>query len=392
MILDDKSNKTSSDDDNNNERSKLDLLIKQSSSFDLDAKMDDMKEEADSASDHVKRQKNYTTIIEILRRLQHLCVKETHGGGAEVFRKPKKHEQRLLRNMRAHTVVLELLQISYDKKGDVRMKEVMRLAHEFLQSFCLGNHANQVLLHQSQDLFLTSDVLECQTLRAIYNNNYVLCSEISERVIQHFIHNIETVGKHVEYLKFLQTIVKAEGSHIRRCQDLVMQEMDNSGEDVLLFYNDKASFNIFVELMKSKKDREDKYGPLQYHINLVKLLARCTEGKNVFTEIRCHSLLSLDDIIRVVTHADCIVEVKDTYINFLNHCFIDTEVEMKEIYVSNHIWNLFENFLMDINRLLTESSHTRSFVLENYATISIMNLITTFFNSPFSDQSTTVQV
>lgn len=71
-------------------------------------------------------------------------------------------------------------------------------------------------------------------------------------------------------------------------------------------------------------------------------------GKNVGTEIKCHSLLSLDDIVHVVTHEGCLPEVKEAYINFLSHCFIDTEVEMKDIYVSHHIWTLFENFLKDI--------------------------------------------
>jgi len=38
------------------------------------------------------------------------------------------------------------------------MHEVMRLAHKFLQSFCLGNQANQAILNQSLDLFLTPGV------------------------------------------------------------------------------------------------------------------------------------------------------------------------------------------------------------------------------------------
>lgn len=38
-------------------------------------------------------------------------MQEIPGGGY----KPRKHEQRLLRNMGAHAVVLELLQIPYDK-------------------------------------------------------------------------------------------------------------------------------------------------------------------------------------------------------------------------------------------------------------------------------------
>ena len=86
-------------------------------------------------------------------------------------------------------------------------------------------------------------------------------------------------------------------------------QLVNVGEDVLLFYNDKASFANLGELMQSERHRMDPASPLMYHINLVQLLACCTEGKNVYTEIKCHSLLPLDDIVRVVTHQDCIPEV-----------------------------------------------------------------------------------
>lgn len=72
--------------------------------------------------------------------------------------KPRKHEQRLLRNVGVHTVVLDLLQIPYDEKDDYRMNELMRLAHEFLQNFCLGNQQNQILLHKQLDLFLNPGV------------------------------------------------------------------------------------------------------------------------------------------------------------------------------------------------------------------------------------------
>lgn len=32
-------------------------------------------------------------------------------------------------------------------------------------------------------------------------------------------------------------------------------------------------------------------------------------GKNVYTEIKCHSLLPLDDIVSMVIHQDCTPEV-----------------------------------------------------------------------------------
>jgi len=47
-------------------------------------------------------------------------------------------------------------------------------------------------------------------------------------------------------------------------------------------------------------------------------------------------------------------QVKMAYINFLNHCYIDTEVEMKEIYTSSHMWTLFENFLIDMAMVFTD--------------------------------------
>ena len=45
-----------------------------------------------------------------------------------------------------------------------------------------------------------------------------------------------------------------------------------------------------------------------------------------YTEIKCHSLLPLDEIVHIATHQDCIPEIKIAYVNFLNHCYVDTEV------------------------------------------------------------------
>uniref|UniRef100_A0A8D0UL05 Inositol 1,4,5-trisphosphate receptor n=1 Tax=Sus scrofa TaxID=9823 RepID=A0A8D0UL05_PIG len=331
---------------------------------------------------------NYRVVKEILIRLSRLCVQES-----ATVRKSRKQQQRLLRNMGAHAVVLELLQIPYEKAEDTKMQEIMRLAHEFLQNFCAGNQQNQALLHKHINLFLNPGILEAVTMQHIFMNNFQLCSEINERVVQHFVHCIETHGRNVQYIKFLQTIVKAEGKFIKKCQDMVMAELVNSGEDVLVFYNDRASFQTLIQMMRSERDRMDENSPLMYHIHLVELLAVCTEGKNVYTEIKCNSLLPLDDIVRVVTHEDCIPEVKIAYINFLNHCYVDTEVEMKEIYTSNHMWKLFENFLVDICRACNNTSdrkHADS-ILEKYVTEIVMSIVTTFFSSPFSDQSTTLQ-
>ncbi|EDW76206.1 uncharacterized protein Dwil_GK15332 [Drosophila willistoni] len=332
----------------------------------------------------------YKKVKDILIRMNQYCV--TVGPVV----KPRKHEQRLLRNVGVHTVVLDLLQNPYDEKDDVLMKELMCLAHEFLQNFCLGNQQNQVLLHNHLDLFLNPGILEAKTVCAIFKDNLALCNEVTDKVVQHFVHCIEIHGRHVAYLQFLQTIVKAENQFIRKCQDMVMQELINSGEDVLVFYNDKTSFNHFVQMMQqhhlSRQPLSDD-SPLKYHVELVKLLACCTMGKNVYTEIKCNNLLSLDDIVTIICHPLCMPEVKEAYVDFLNHCYIDTEVEMKEIYASGHMWNLFEkSFLVDIHQLISHPSIANSNKnLLSYVLNGLMNLLSSFFSSPFSDQSAIVQ-
>ena len=138
-----------------------------------------------------------------------------------------------------------------------------------------------------------------------------------------------------------------------------------------------------------------RFSRFRYHIELVRLLACCTMGKNAYTEIKCHSLLPLDDIVNMVCHRDTIPEVKEAYVNFLTHCYIDTEVEMKEIYTSSHMWQLFErSFLLDMG-VVSNATHDRrhaDLALEHYVTETLMDIITTFFKSPFLDQSITVQV
>lgn len=61
------------------------------------------------------QEKNYRKIKAILHRLAMLCISESVLATNELIQKPRKHEQVLLRNMGAYKVILDLLQISYEK-------------------------------------------------------------------------------------------------------------------------------------------------------------------------------------------------------------------------------------------------------------------------------------
>ncbi|XP_064425349.1 inositol 1,4,5-trisphosphate receptor type 3 [Latimeria chalumnae] len=337
-------------------------------------------EETFTKASGIKSSENYQTVKQILERLNKMC------GTTEPM---KKKQQRLLKNMGAHKVMLDLIQVSYSK-NDMKMQEIIRYAHLFLQKFCAGNHENQVLLHKHLNLFVTPGLQEAETIQHIFLHNYQLCSEINETIIQHFIGFLASHGRHVQYLNFLHTIIKAEGKYIKKCQDMIMTELTNAGDDVVVFYNDKTSHDSMLEMMAAAHNGVKDNSPLKYHISLVELLAACAEGKNVYTEIKCTSLLPLEDIVKVVTHMDCIIEVKVAYVNFVNHCYVDTEVEMKEIYTSNHIWNLFENFLIDMDRVSKREKRSDS-ILEGYVFNVILDTVNAFFSSPFSENSTSLQ-
>ena len=64
-------------------------------------------------------------------------------------------------------------------------------------------------------LHFSLQLLEAQTMCSIFQGNETLCNEVNEKVVQHFVHAIESHGKHVQYLRFLQTIVKTENQFIR---------------------------------------------------------------------------------------------------------------------------------------------------------------------------------
>lgn len=68
-------------------------------------------------------------------------------------------------------------------------------------------------------------LLEAETMQHIFLNNYQLCSEVSEPVLQHFVHLLATHGRHVQYLDFLHTVIKAEGKYVKKCQDMIMTEV-----------------------------------------------------------------------------------------------------------------------------------------------------------------------
>ncbi len=346
----------------------------------------------------------YKELYKILNGLIKLCVNEVTLPNGTVKKTPRKNDQRLLRNMGVHNIVLELTKISYERLEDKRMKIIMRTAHEFLQSFCFSNPHNQALLHEKIDLtHYPSNEWEAKTANYIFKDNAVLCNELNERLIQNFIHALEhqnTDESKIPYLQFLQTICIIDSHENKKCQDMIIAELMNS--DVMHFSTDKTHIDELCLLMqKVNPQSHDElnqeatiHKQLLFHINLIKVLINCTIGKNTFTEIKCHTILSLEDIEKVVTTKYCFPLIKDTYISFLYHCHIDTENETKEIFTQPYIWSIFENFIQDINLVAPKrvEKEYSDRLLESYVVENIVEVITGFFSHSQFNQIPSPQV
>ena len=51
------------------------------------------------------------------------------------------------------------------------------------------------------------------------------------------------------------------------------------------------------------------------------------------------------------------MQIKFEYMLFLIHCYIDTEVEMKEIFSREYIWTVFTIFINDVEKVPVSKSN-----------------------------------
>jgi len=92
---------------------------------------------------------------------------------------------------------------------------------ESVIGFLFSSDYLTVIVHVFVDC---TQLLEAETVRAIFLDNEPLCSEVSEHVIQHFV-RATARHRHMQYLKVLQTIMKPKCSLIRKAQDMIMSEV-----------------------------------------------------------------------------------------------------------------------------------------------------------------------
>uniref|UniRef100_A0A0N5C5P1 Inositol 1,4,5-trisphosphate receptor n=1 Tax=Strongyloides papillosus TaxID=174720 RepID=A0A0N5C5P1_STREA len=329
-------------------------------------KSQDKKETATALHDLMDKAPllGYPLVQDILERYESLCHKEN---------KADSMNQQLLRNMRVYEVVLEFLRIPFDKKNDHKMPHLIKLSHLFLRSFCKNNKENQNRLHKfisiengrNEGQLFIETLEEVETLTCIFQNNFELSDNVNEALVSHVVRLIEHKGKDAIFLKYLQSIVIDHDNEIESAQSKVVEEIQKATDDVKQVYVDAASFEQLKEMMKTHYNDSHELPSshsLTYHIELVRLMAYCTKGKNGNTELKCASILPMDQIVRVITYEYCNYQIKSVYIQFLMHCYIDTDIELKDARNVEYIDQILKNICEDMKAYNKNFTTTSSFL------------------------------
>ena len=288
---------------------------------------------------------------DILRHLTRLCGKDGTYDAAT-----RQHNMMLLRNLEAHEVAMELVQ-SVTSEKDSKLSQITLAALTFLKMFVQDSPQNQQLMSKwvpwLQKLLRTVDDPRpiVTMITAIYEHNLDLCRVIHTSTIEAFISALQVRGRDPMYLHFLRKIMKPDPLStlaLPNVQNMVLNALESAEEGVITLFDDAASFQTLIKLMVAHSHESKEQKELVYHVNLVELLAICTEGRNLDTEIRCQSILSLETVALVITHDESPPEMKIAYADFLVHCYLETEMEVKELYHSPHLWRVFGSFVKDI--------------------------------------------
>uniref|UniRef100_A0A7E4V258 Inositol 1,4,5-trisphosphate receptor n=1 Tax=Panagrellus redivivus TaxID=6233 RepID=A0A7E4V258_PANRE len=328
----------------------------------------------------------YTIVKDILKRMKLLCFENA---------KNDLMNQQLLRNMRVYEVVLEFLSIPYDKKTDSEMPGLITLCHKFLRSFARNNKENQARLHMyvsiendaKEGSLSVETVEEVQTLVSIFKGNAELSENVAEGLIAHVVSLIEHKQRNAVFLEFLQVIVSSCEKETDTAQLKVVEEISKASDDVRQFYVDSASCEQLVEMMRTANEASmEPSHPLKFHIELVRLMAMTTRGKNGITELKCASFMPMDHIVRVIRNDYCLTEIKDVYLQFMLQCYIDTDIELKDASNQEYIESIIDNILVDM-RALNQALNTGkepSPTLKSYICQTVTEVLKKFFEKPYS--------
>jgi hypothetical protein len=229
-----------------------------------------------------------------------------------------------------------------------------RLITEYLRN----NEANQVIVFQHMDWFLSKideNIGSSKVIRNMLSRNRYLIKQSQRKYMPEIMQKIISNGRRPEYLDYfigLTDIPDVEDSSLAYLHNEITRYITHSERSsyILLWCCSPSSDDylhrkeIMAPYLHSHCPVDELPSELQYHINLLTLLASCKLGPKI------QAIYPLDDIVAALIDPNTIWHVRVPLAGLILEVVNST---LEGLESSDAIWKYFEYFESSIRQLLT---------------------------------------
>ena len=310
--------------------------------------------------------------------------------------------QSLLYQMGAHEIVLKLLQLPFQESRvfaeDVETRAVACACYRLLRAMtarfpsmqkALVRHMAVFLRHTEVHLVAT-DITPTDCISAIYKDNRVVCTQVGEDMIRHFVRL--AANEHApRFLRFLGMIAIPSGRPVRRCQSLVLQYILEK-EEALWLYDGDGGHEKREKLIAADDLEMNPRGRLAYHVELITLFAQCVEGSPPVPVMQLQTIMPLDILVGHLLQASLPLQLKRSYLAILDCIYLEGDRTdlLRRDDVRDDVLMLMDTQLSAIDRFIEHIVPIASFEDEdevseaNFIFFSVLSTVRLFYENVYS--------
>ena len=193
--------------------------------------------------------------------------------------------QRLLRNLGAHEIIIEILRYNINqKKNHSDYEDIIKSAYIFLIRFCKDNVVNQEIIGNHLDIFvkeINSSPLSIYLIKEIFKDNKLHLSSDGQKIIRVIVKKEEsislTMSEKYHYLDTLKTFARCKAKIVKKNQNEIL--INISGEEegqICSYFNTNGGIakvkSLVEKISKAKHDMKGDIAEIEFPIELYNLI------------------------------------------------------------------------------------------------------------------------
>jgi hypothetical protein len=268
--------------------------------------------------------------------------------------------QNAIRHLGGFELLIDILYHIFRSEGKMQtlslpheMKEFMRAISSVLCWLVRGNIENQKEAFKHLDFFL--QFFSCMVgseaiVEAIFYKNATLMKACPIRYISFFVDEIKAYGRYPEYLVLAHSICSSSDATAHHFETIRVMTLPGNIIHVMSFNKGDSSRLAITEMMHPWRGREyddvdfdSLPAELQYHMKLLSILSWCCSGNQKITtiEARVQAIFDFKYLLSILKDEKCLMLHKTAVGLLLFDTYIDVELKLQTIALSESLWNFF---------------------------------------------------